>query len=408
MARRVAIVGMGQITAFGETWEDNRQGFLRGENCVEVMPEWGEIKGLVTQLGAPCKWFKQPENYTRKQVRSMSRVSLMATRATEIALSQAGLIGDPILKSGRVGVAYGSSWGSVDAVKDFAAMITEKSTGDLTANSYVRMMPQTTPVNISIFFGINGRIIPTSSACTSGSMAIGYAYEAIKLGLQDAMAAGGAEELSPCDAGVFDTLYATSSKNDAPKTTPSPFDADRDGLVIGEGAGTLVLEELEHARARGAAIYGEIVGFATNSDATHITSPNMETITRCIKGSLDDAKLSPSDIGYISAHGTGTSKGDIAESNATERVFGGKTPISSLKGYFGHTLGACGAVEAINALMMMKEGWFCQTPNLRNPDPECGKLDYIMGEPRKIDTEFVQSNNFAFGGINTSLVIRRA
>ena len=253
MSKRVVITGRGTITAFGETWEDNKTKICELKNAVRHMPEWENIDGLITKLAAPCDNFTRPESYTRKQTRSMSRVSLMATRASELALTEAGLIDDKeFLKSGYVGIAYGSSFGSVMAVKDFATMLTDNTTGDINANSYVKLMPQTTAVNISIFFGITGRIIPTSTACTSGSMAIGYAYEAIKNGYQVAMVAGGAEELSVCDAGVFDTMFSTSSKNDTPKLTPAPFDKDRDGLVIGEGAGTLVLEEYEHAKDRGA------------------------------------------------------------------------------------------------------------------------------------------------------------
>ena len=286
-------------------------------------------------------------------------------------------------------------------------MLVNHSTHKITATSYVQMMPHTTAVNTGLFFGLMGRVIPTSSACTSGSQAIGYAYEAIRFGLQDAMVAGGAEELCPSEVAVFDTLFATSTLNDTPSVTPKPFDRTRDGLVIGEGAGTLMLEELEHAKARGAKIYAEIVGFATNCDATHITQPNRVTIQRCIEDALRMAELSPADIGYISAHGTATGRGDVAESQATAAVFGNKTPISSIKSFLGHTLGACGAIEAIYAIQMMREGWFSPTINLSEPDPECGNLDYIMGEERQIETDYVMSNNFAFGGINTSLIFKR-
>ena len=407
MERRVVIVGQGMITPFGDNWENNRDKFRACKNAVVHMKEWEEIHGLLTNLAAPCLDFTVPEHYTRKKIRSMSRVSLLATRASEYALADAGLLNSDEIRNGRTGVAYGSSFGGIRAVTDFATMLTDKTTGDLTANSYVKMMPQTTAVNISLFFGITGRIIPTSTACTSGSMAIGYAYEAIKNGYQDIMVAGGSEELSECDAAVFDTMFATSSKNDTPELTPSPFDRDRDGLVIGEGAGTVILEEYEHAKARGANIIGEIVGFSTNSDATHITSPNQETIEICIRKSLEDAGISNEQVGYISAHGTGTDKGDVAESNATFNVFGNHTPISTIKSYFGHTLGACGAIEAICGVNMMNEGWFTPNLNLKNVDPRCGDLDYITETLREIDTEFIQSNNFAFGGINTSLVIRR-
>lgn len=407
MTRRVVVTGLGTVTALGESWEENRAGLLARKNAVAQMPEWDIFSGLNTKLAAPIKNFTLPEHYTRKRIRSMGRVSLLSTRATEYAIESAGLLEDEFLKSGRVGIAYGSCTGSTAAVCDFADMLVNHSTHKITATSYVQMMPHTTAVNTGLFFGLTGRVIPTSSACTSGSQAIGYAYEAIRFGLQDAMVAGGAEELCPSEVAVFDTLFATSTLNDTPSVTPKPFDRTRDGLVIGEGAGTLMLEELEHAKARGAKIYAEIVGFATNYDATHITQPNRVTIQRCIEDALRMAELSPADIGYISAHGTATGRGDVAESQATAAVFGNKTPISSIKSFLGHTLGACGAIEAIYAIQMMREGWFSPTINLSEPDPECGNLDYIMGEERQIETDYVMSNNFAFGGINTSLIFKR-
>ncbi|RAH17454.1 beta-ketoacyl synthase N-terminal-like domain-containing protein, partial [Vibrio vulnificus] len=220
------------------------------------------------------------------------------------------------------------------------------------------------------------------------------------------MVAGGAEELCPTESAVFDTLFATSLKNDQPKTTPSPYDKDRDGLVIGEGAGTLVLEEYEHAKARGAKIYAEIIGFASNCDAAHVTQPQMETMQICMEMALQNADLHPKHIGYVSAHGTATDRGDIAESNATQNAIG-KVPISSLKSYFGHTLGACGAIEAWLSIEMMNSGWFSPTLNLTNLDPDCGDLDYIASAGREMDIDYMMSNNFAFGGINTSLIFKR-
>ncbi|PHM53390.1 beta-ketoacyl-ACP synthase [Xenorhabdus sp. KK7.4] len=407
MTRRVVITGMGGITALGHDWQSVSSGLKSGVNAVQQMPEWAEYDGLNTHLGAPVTDFTLPDHYTRKRIRSMGRVSLMSTRATELALEMAGLIGDPILTNGETGIAYGSSTGSTKPVSEFATMLTEKHTNNITGTTYVQMMPHTTAVNTGLFFGLRGRVIPTSSACTSGSQAIGYAWEAIRNGYQTVMVAGGAEELCPSEAAVFDTLFATSQKNNEPKTTPSPFDANRDGLVIGEGAGTLILEELEHARARGAKIYGEIIGFATNCDASHITQPKSETMQICMEMALKSAGLQPADIGYISAHGTATERGDVAESQATFNIFDNRTPISSLKSYFGHTLGACGALEAWLSIEMMNEGWFAPTINLNEVDPACGELDYIMHQPRTIQTEFIQSNNFAFGGINTSLVIKR-
>lgn len=407
MMRRVVITGMGGVTAFGNDWGSVSAGLLAGRNAVRNMPEWQVYDGLHTLLGAPIDHFSLPEHYTRKRIRSMGRVSLLATRACELALEQAGLLGHPVLTNGETGIAYGSSTGSTGPVSEFATMLTEKHTNNITGTTYVQMMPHTTAVNAGLFFGLRGRVIPTSSACTSGSQAIGYAWEAIRHGYQTVMVAGGAEELCPSEAAVFDTLFATSQRNDAPHTTPSPFDAKRDGLVIGEGAGTLILEELEHAQARGATIYAELVGFHTNCDAAHITQPQRETMQLCIEGALRCAGLQPADIGYISAHGTATDRGDVAESQATAAVYGAATPISSLKSYFGHTLGACGALEAWMSIEMMRAGWFAPTINLSQPAQDCGELDYIMHEPRRIETDFIQSNNFAFGGINTSLIFRR-
>ncbi|RAS60933.1 3-oxoacyl-[acyl-carrier-protein] synthase II [Vibrio diazotrophicus] len=406
MNRRVVVTGMSGVTAFGNNWESIEPRLRACENATQYMPSYEQYDGLNTKLAAPITDFELPKHYKRKQVRGMGRVSMLATVATENALIQAGLIGNEVLTNGQTGIAYGSSTGSTDAVGAFGVMLNEKTTRAITATTYVQMMPHTTAVNVGLFFGLRGRVIPTSSACTSGSQAIGYAYEAIKHGYQTVMVAGGGEELCPTESAVFDTLFATSLKNDAPKTTPSPYDKNRDGLVIGEGAGTLVLEEYEHAKARGAKIYAEIVGFASNCDAAHVTQPQMETMQICMELALKDANLSPDKIGYVSAHGTATDRGDIAESNATEKAVG-RVPISSLKSYFGHTLGACGAVEAWLGLEMMHTGWFNPTLNLNNLDPECGDLDYITGSGREMQIDYLMSNNFAFGGINTSIIFKR-
>ncbi|MDF7670612.1 beta-ketoacyl-ACP synthase [Orbaceae bacterium ESL0721] len=407
MTRRVVITGGAAITALGDDGETLLERLKLGQNAVRYMHEWDIYNGLHTRLGAPIDNFEYPTHYSRKKIRSMGRVSLLSTRATELALIQAGLIDDPILTSGQTGIAFGSSTGSTKPISEFATMLTELHTYNISATTYVQMMSHTTAVNTGLFFGLRGRVIPTSSACTSGSQAIGYAYEAIKYGLQTVMVAGGAEELCPSEAAVFDTLFATSQQNDHPKFTPRPFDKNRDGLIIGEGAGALILEEYQHAKARGAKIYGEIVSFTTNCDASHITQPRKETIQYCIEQSLKQANLPANEIGYISAHGTATDRGDIAESLATAAIYGTSTPISSLKSYLGHTLGACGAIEAYMSIEMMHNGWFHPTINLTEPDSECGELDYIMHKGRELDIEYIQTNNFAFGGINTSIIIKR-
>ncbi|HGS5850323.1 TPA: beta-ketoacyl-ACP synthase [Vibrio parahaemolyticus] len=406
MSRRVVVTGMSGVTAFGNDWQSVEPKLRNCQNATQYMPSYEQYDGLNTKLAAPILDFELPKHYKRKQVRGMGRVSKLATVATENALSQAGLIGNDVLTNGQTGIAYGSSTGSTDAIGAFGVMLNEKTTKAITATTYVQMMPHTTAVNVGLFFGLKGRVIPTSSACTSGSQAIGYAYEAIKHGYQTVMVAGGAEELCPTESAVFDTLFATSLKNEDPKSTPRPYDSDRDGLVIGEGAGTLVLEEYEHAIARGAKIYAEIIGFASNCDAAHVTQPQMETMQICMEMALQNAGITAEKIDYVSAHGTATDRGDIAESNATANALG-KVPISSLKSYFGHTLGACGAIEAWLGLEMMHTGWFNPTLNLENLDEQCGDLDYIAGQGRELDVKYLMSNNFAFGGINTSIIFKK-
>jgi 3-oxoacyl-[acyl-carrier-protein] synthase II len=404
--KRVVITGMAGITGLGERWSEIEAALRAGHSAIRQQANWHCFEGLNTRLGAPVE-FTPPSHYPRKMVRSMGRVSLLAVRASEMALEQAGLLGHPVLTGGDTGIAYGSSAGSAEPICAFGRMLDQHSMADLNATTYIQMMPHTCAVNTALYFGLTGRIVPTPSACTSGSQAIGFAYEAIRYGKQKLMLAGGAEELSPGSAAVFDLLFATSTRNDEPGQTPRPFDIGRDGLVVGEGAATLILEEYEHAVARGATIHAEIVGFGTNSDGTHITQPEAETMARALRLALDDADLPASSVGYISAHGTATDRGDVAESQATAAVLGGNIPISSMKSYLGHTLGACGAIEAWWAIEMMNRNWFAPTLNLHTPDPACAPLNHIMGEGQTIDTHYIMSNNFAFGGINTSLIFAR-
>lgn len=405
---RVAITGVGGISPLGHQWSDIRAALERFQNTVQSLPEWGKYEGLNTRLGAPAAPFTLPPHFDRKATRTMGRVAIMGTLACEMALQQAGLTGSALLRSGDLGVAFGSSSGSPSAIADFGRMILEHTTQGISAGTYVRMMPHTVAVNAALHLGITGRVIPTSSACTSGSQGIGYAYEAIRHGHQKAMLAGGAEELDVTAVAVFDTLFATSQFNDAPRVSPRPFDAKRDGLVLGEGACAFVLEEWQHAAQRGATILGEVVGFGTNCDGTHITRPNANTMGMAMRMALQSANLTADRIGYVNAHGTATEHGDIAESLATLEVLGPRLPISSLKSYMGHTLGACGALETWMSLEMMRDGWFASTVNLQDPDPRCAPLDYLMGrDGRLISTEYVMCNNFAFGGINTSLILRR-
>lgn len=406
--RRVVVTGMGGLCPIGRDWKQASQQLRAGFTGVEIVDELSDYKGMATRLAARVPGFEVPAHYPRKSIRSMGRVSLLATRATELALEQSGLLGDPIIASGRTGVSYGSSSGSPPAMQVYCRVLdSERTVKGIRATDYVQMMSHTVPANLAQFFKIRGRLIPTCSACTSGSQGIGFGYESILSGRQDVMITGGAEEFHPIDAAVFDIMHATSTRHDLPLATPRPFDADRDGLVVGEGAATLILEELEHAKARGAPILAELVGFGTNCDGRHITNPDAGTMEQAMWLALKDAGLPPDAIGYVNGHGTATPAGDLAESQATHQVFGSRVPISSLKSFIGHTLGACGSIEAWLTLEMMREGWLAPTRNLDCVDPECGDLDYIRDGTREAHVEYVMSNNFAFGGVNTSLIFRR-
>lgn len=405
MQQRVVITGIGALCAFGRDWASVRQHFAAGKNATRTMPEWQHYQDLEAKLAAPLPAYHPPAHWSRKQLRSMGPVAQYSVDCAEAALKDAGLLDDPVIRDGRMGVAAGSSIGSTRDVLDLGLLMAGLDNG-FNANTYVRIMPHTTAANIAIHFGLTGRLIPTSSACTSGSQAIGYAYEAIKHGHIPLMLAGGAEQLCASEVYVFDALYAASRQNAHPARTPRPYDIDRDGLVIGEGGCILVLEALDHALARGAHIHGEIVGYGSNCDGTHITRPEKATMQRCMELALADADLPAGSIGYVSGHGTATEHGDIAETQATAALFG-HIPLSSQKSYLGHTLGACGALETWFALEMMREQWFAPTIHLDNIDPRCGDVDYIRGGGRVIDSEYVMNNNFAFGGVNTSLILRR-
>lgn len=407
MKRRVVVTGGSSISPLGMDDEIVFENLHALKNKVVRMQDWEKYTQINTRLASPVL-LELPE-YPRKKMRGMGRIAHMAYASAEKALLVSGYdLSDPEFKSGRIGVAYGSSWGNFNAIKEFLSLILENDSSRITATSYIRCMPQTCAVNISVLLGLTGRLITTNTACTAGSLAIGYAYETILHGDQDVMIAGGAEELNPVGSAAFDTLFATSVKNETPELTPSPYDRDRDGLVIGEGAGTLILEEYEHAKARGAHIYAELAGFGTNTDGDHLTQPKKETMQIALELAMKNAGIGPEQIGYVNGHGTATHHGDLAETQATFGAFRGRdVPISSTKSYVGHTLGACGGIEAWLSILMMRRKWFHPTLNLKNVDPECAPLDYITGAGREMDIEYLMSNNFAFGGINTSLIFKR-
>ncbi|MGE3538582.1 MAG: beta-ketoacyl-ACP synthase [Candidatus Tectimicrobiota bacterium] len=407
MTRRVVVTGMAGLCPLGLSWAEVRPKLLAKQSGITTKPEWGAVEGLQTRLAAEIRGFQRPPHYTRAKIRTMGRVALLATRATELALLAAGLLESPELKDGTMGIAYGSTSGSPDAIELFVKQVGVQHTMiGVTAATFLQSMSHTCSANLAQFFEVKGRIIPTCSACTAGSQGIGYAYEALKYGRQEIMIAGGAEELHVLGAAVFDIMFATSTRNVDPQRTPRPFDVDRDGLVPGEGAATLILETLAHAEKRGAPILAEIVGFATNCDGRHVVHPSLAGMQKVMELALQDAALAPEAIDYINAHATATEVGDIVETQATAECFKRQVPISSLKSYMGHTFGACGALEAWLCIEMMREGWLAPTINLDRIDPRCAPLDYLT-ESRECRARYIMSNNFAFGGINTSLIFKR-
>lgn len=408
MKRRVVVSGLGVASPIGNSWATVTESLRTNVHGIRVMEEWAEYGHLATRLGAPVH--DEPLlAVPKRKARTMGRVSLLAMHATLQAVESAGLTPD-ILTSGRLGVAYGSTHGSSSETEAFCRrLFGTQSFAGIPASSYLKFMSHTCASNLAVHFGVRGRILTTCAACVSGSQAIGLAYEAIRYGQQDLMIAGGAEELHVSHAGVFDIMFATSRRyNDRPGEAPRPFDSARDGLVVGEGAGTVILEELGHARERGAQVYGEILGFATNSGCEGVTTPSTYATEAAIRLALADAGLGPSDVDYVNAHGTATEAGDISESQATARVFGRAVPVSSTKGHTGHTLGASGSIETIFCLAMMHAGFIAPTRSLETVDPACGSLDYVTGNPRVARLARVLNNNFAFGGIHTSLVLGAA
>ncbi len=407
MKRRVVVTGVGLVSPIGNDLDTVTQALAEGRSGVRRMDEWSEFGGVETRVGATVADYAV-SGYSRKQLRTMGPVARMATFATKQAIDDAGLTPDE-LTSGLVGLSYGSTDGSCSAEEGYyRKLYTTDSFVGLMASTYLKFMSHTCAANLAQLFGITGRVVPICSACTSASQSIGQGYEAIAYGMEEVMVCGGAEELHFTVAGVFDLMLATSVRyNESPTATPRPFDAERDGMVVGEGAGTLVLESLERARTRGAHIYAEIVGYGTNCDGGHLTSPSDHGMAGAMRRALADAALDRSAVGYINAHGTGTEVGDKAESRATFAVMGDGPPISSTKSYTGHTLGGCGAIESIFVFGMMRDGFLAPTRTLEQPDPACAPLNYLIGAPVQATPELVMNNNFAFGGINTSLILRR-
>jgi 3-oxoacyl-[acyl-carrier-protein] synthase II len=286
-------------------------------------------------------------------------------------------------------------------------MLFEKDLSRLPSSMFFQCMSHTAAINVAQYLGLTGCVMATSAACASSLQAIGTGYESIRSGRQDVLLCGGAEELHPSVTGSFDVVFAASVKyNQTPQKTPRPFDKERDGLVCGEGSGMVVLEEYEHALERNAKIYAEVSGYSTCGSGIHISQSDKKSIIRCIHEALNDAQISPDEVDYINAHATGTLQGDKEEAGAIRDLFGESAPVSSLKGYMGHTLGASGALELIASLSMMEKGMIYPTLNLDEIAPDCRGINHVT-EPIKKEINSVLKNCFAFGGINAALVCKK-
>jgi 3-oxoacyl-[acyl-carrier-protein] synthase II len=404
--KRVVITGLGAVSPFGKGVESLMTALWENQSGVAVLPELAEIDGMRTQVGARVPGI-DPKEIPRKYRRSMSAMSIFATLACQEAAAMPR-IGEPEFSSGRLGVSIGSTVGSPNTTHDFySAFIRDQGISNLRATQFFQFMNHSCASNVVQILGITGRMMAPSAACSTGNQALGYGYEMIAFGKQEMMLCGGADELHPLSIATFDIINAASIRyNDRPQNTPRPFDRDRDGMVCAEGAGILLLESLESALHRDVPILAEVVGFSLVSDPVNPADPHVDSIESCIRRVLQEASINPEEVSYVNAHATGTLQGDVAEAEAISKVFGDRTPVSSLKGHLGHTMAASGALETIASINMIGRGCLIPTRNLENIDPLCRGIKPIQNF-EEFPLEVILKNNFALGGVNSCVVLRR-
>jgi 3-oxoacyl-[acyl-carrier-protein] synthase II len=407
--RRVVITACSAITPIGHTRAEIVDSLRRGVSGVKPLREDHLLSKFIHSQVFGTVDYPVIFDFRRTYRKTMGPVAYYACQVAKEVLGQAGLPPE-FVTSGRLGVAFGSTHGSPTVQREIYKTFFGGARSEFVAIGavdYLKSMVHTTAVNITKMFGITGRVISSSTACTTSSQSIGFGYETIRYGMQDAMLCGGADEYDTTTVAVFDNLLACSTAfNDRPGLTPRPFDRQRDGLVVGEGAGAVLLEELGHAKKRGAAILGEVVGFACNNNGGDLILPNRAGISETLRLGLKDAALTADGVDFVSAHATGTKMGDAIEAQAIHAVYGDGPFVTGLKGYMGHTMGSCGAIETILTLYMMQDGFIAPTLNLEEPDERCAMIRHTPGvQERQIDVASIQ--NFAFGGVNTNLLIKR-
>ncbi len=404
--RRVVITGTGSVSALGNSMDELLNSIENRVCGTRQMTMWSKYKGLQSLVGAPATLL-DIKTIPRKMRRSMGRMSLLSVFAANEALQSAKIKKDAITNE-RYGCVAGSTMGSAEALNDtFETMLPDHDLSQLSSMGFFKCISHTVSMNLAHYLGITGRVMATSAACASSLQAMGTAFELIRYNKQDLVICGGAEELHPTVTGSFDILFATSTKfNDSPENTPRPFDKNRDGLVCGEGAGILVLEELEHAKKRGANILAEVIGYNTCGSGSHVSQPDRQAMIQCMKTALMDASIKPEKIDFINAHATATLQGDTEEAAAIFEVFGSNTPVNSLKGYIGHTLGASGAIELAASIEMMNKSIIHPTLNLDDVDDKCSMIYHVKTKLKK-NIKFLLKNCFAFGGINASIICKK-
>ncbi len=410
MERRVVITACSAITPIGHGKAQIVESLLKGVSGIKPLREDQLVSRFIHSKVYGTVDYPIDYDFKRQYRKTMGPVAYYACQVAKEVLEQSGLPQD-FITSGNMGVAFGSIHGSPTVQRDIYKVFFEAKDKaayqSIGAVDYLKSMVHTTAVNITKMFGITGRVISSGTACTTSSQSIGYGYEAVKYGLQEAMLCGGADEYDTITVAVFDNLLACSTAfNSEPSRTPRPFDKLRDGLVVAEGAGAVMLEEYEHAKKRGAQILAEVIGFACNNNGGDLILPNLDGITKTLKLGLQNAKINASDVDLVSAHATATKMGDIIEAQAISAAFGDNPYVIALKSYLGHTMAACGAIETILPIYMMQDGFIAPTLNLEEIDERCAMIKHVqkvLQEPVKT----VAVQNFAFGGVNTILLIRK-
>lgn len=410
--RRVVVTGLGLVTPLGTGVAKNWEALVQGRSGVGPITRFSNVEFFPTRIAGEVRDFRPQDFIEPRELRKMDLFIQYCIAAAHMAIEDTGFRIDPE-RAERVGVIIGVGLGGIETIEYYHRAYLDGGPKKISPFFIPKLISNLAPGQIAIRYGAKGVNWTPVSACASGNHAIGEAFHLIRRGVQDAIIAGGAEApITPLGVGGFSAMKALSTRNDAPERASRPFDRDRDGFVVAEGAGVLLLEERESAIRRGAKIYAEVIGYGANGDAYHMTapSPNGEGAARCMRLALNDAGIPPEEVDYINAHGTSTEYNDINETQAIKTVFGERAyriPVSSTKSMTGHLLGAAGAVEGVYSVLALYHGIIPPTINYETPDPQCD-LDYVPNEARKAPIRVALNNSFGFGGTNACVIFRRA